>query len=136
MKTPFVRVIFALTPFPFLALLEVPLEKAAGPGIQMGASFISFLLFLWGLIEAKNQKSWGILTGGVGIVLFVGYCWRNPVSENLFLGQPIGRAYYAEAPGFIELTVYENQDCIITYGGPIGAALKSVSVGRRGSHNV
>jgi len=54
------------------------------------------------------------------MVLFVGYCWVHTVSETLFLGQPIGRAYYAEAPGFIELTVYKNKDCIITYGGPIG----------------
>ncbi len=114
------QLLVALTLFPLVMLFEVPIEKSVGVYALSGIYLCSFMLFIWGLLQAVVRKMWLILAWGIGMLSFWGYAWNQALSQNLFLGKTMASAYYAESPGYIELKIYEGGDCTIGYGGILG----------------
>ena len=107
--------------WPISLMLKVPLEKVFPVNIVWGIWVLACIAFFVGLIRTMiHGKTW---LRSVSVILFVWVCTTIyfDFSTNIFLGDKIAETYYAEAPGFIELKVY-NRGCTFSYGGLLGVS--------------
>ncbi|MES2616283.1 MAG: hypothetical protein V4613_00285 [Bacteroidota bacterium] len=82
--------------------------------------FVLFTVFIAAIYICVKGKQWLALSLGVASGVLCVSMMLNNWSESIFLGKPIGSIYRAEAPGYIELIVYEKGRCTVGYGGITG----------------
>lgn len=105
--------------WPLILIFRVPLEKHLPLYLLLGMKVVAFFAFANAIIQSiRKGKRWQKIAGiSLGLLSFVIIKFDLP--ERAFLGNRIGEDYIAEAPGFIELMVYDRE-CRLGYGGILG----------------
>src|SRR6478672_11886888 len=105
---------------PLCLIAEVYLQQHVSLQILSMLYFVLFIVFIAAVYICIKGKQWVALAIGVASAVLCGFIMMNSWSERIFLGRPIGSVYRAEAPGYIELIVYEKGRCTVGYGGVTG----------------
>lgn len=99
-----------------ISTLTVPIERVIGYKMAYWLKAIFTVLFLCLTILTRNfkYKYWLLLT------VFASAFAARSISDLLFLGRQKGYLYLGEDAGFLELYLFPNNICRISYGGIFG----------------
>lgn len=105
--------------WPLILIFRVPFEKILSLEFMFWLKLVAFFVFVYTAVQSirRGKRMQSI----VGVVLSVSafVVINSNLSQRMFLGNKIGKDYVAEAPGFIELMVYDKE-CTFGYGGIFG----------------
>jgi hypothetical protein len=119
MKDKNLLYISLLVLWPLILIFRVPFEKNLPLDLLFWMKIGAFFAFAFAIIQSIREGKRSLRIAGISLSILSFVFLKFDLSERLFLGNRIGEDYIAEAPGFIELMVYDRE-CTFGYGGIFG----------------